>query len=168
LDEERRHGDPNDISSVQPTLEAFFGTVNVPPTGSPYYNYGGALRCMSEGNGDVAFVKDSTVNDFCGKEEVPEWCLPVDGYRMLPSFGKVPSHPTMVGPHVGPETRAQLLDALLALNDSEEGRGILKDVLNTPGIVAVETEEHLGSYTSTIQHVPGLANYYGESRKIEA
>lgn len=161
-------GDPDDLSSIESTLDAFFGTARVPASGDPYYNYDGALRCLSEGQGDVAFVKDTTVATTCDKEDAPDWCLPIDDYQALPPFGQVPSHPVMVAPHLGDESRTMLLDALLALNDDEDGQSILEDVLNTPGIVAVDTAEHLGSYSDTIQHVPGLAGHYKESMDIEA
>lgn len=160
-------GRSDDITSLQTTMDAFFSEARVPASGDPYYSYDGALRCLSDGTGDVAFVKDSTWNDYC-ETDAPAWCLPEDGYRQLPPFGQVPSHPVMVNPDLPAEARGKLVDALLALNDSDAGRSILEDVLNTPGITQVETDAHLGSYSENIQHVPGLMQHYQAKHDIEA
>ena len=92
-------GDPDDIDSLRTTVHGFFNeNASIPDVGTPYYGYEGALRCLSEGYGDVAFAKDSTIMDVCGDVERPAWCLPLDEYLALPAFGQAPSHPVMYNP----------------------------------------------------------------------
>jgi ABC-type phosphate/phosphonate transport system substrate-binding protein len=151
-------GDPDDILALETTINAFFDEATIPEEASPYYNYDGAFRCMTEGVGDVAFAKDTSYEDHC---EGNDWCLPRDEYRKLePAFGAVPSHPVMVSPDLPEDARTELQQALLALNDGPEGRAILVDVLETPGLTAVTTEGHLGDYSENLRHVPGLQAEY--------
>lgn len=154
---------PDEVSSIEPTLDGYFGTVNMPPSDSdPYGNYQGALRCLSEGRGDVAFGKDTTTATFCGPgvADRPDWCLPLADYREVQQFGRVPSHPVMVNPELADAKRADLVEGLLGLSDDDEGRSVLQSVLGTRGIVAVDSADaHLGEYAANIQHVPGMAAY---------
>lgn len=143
---------PNDITAVEQIAHDHFGS---PTIGGAYSGYHGALRCLSEGVGDVAFVRDTTPEDYCG-QGAKAWCLPLDGYRKLADLGPVPAHPVMVSPHMPDEHREAVLDALLALNGSDKGKSILKEVLETPGITAVETEEHLGDFGDLIAVLPGM------------
>lgn len=153
---------PDEIASIQPTLDAYFGTVHMPPSDSdPYGNYAGALRCLSEGKGDVAFGKDTTPATFCGPSVAnrASWCLNVTEYREIERFGRVPSHPVMVG-DLPDDKRDDLVDGLLEVSASEEGKAILSSVLGTKGVARVEsTEGHLGDYAENIQHVPGFNAY---------
>ncbi len=145
----------NDIASLQKARERFFSSSVIGG------GYSGALQCLSTDVGDVAFVKDSTWNDYCAGEKAESWCLDRAAFRMLPEggFAQVPSHPVMVGKGLNEESRAALRDALVALNDNEEGRAILKDVLGTPAIEAVDTAQHLSSYGDALRHVPGITAY---------
>lgn len=153
-------GDPSDLESLRHTIEAFFSSALVPEAGSPYYSYKGALRCLAEGEGDVAFVRDTTWHEHCGGDRAPEWCPAYGSIRGLEPFGRVPSHPVVVNPaSTDQETIDALLAALLALNDTPEGRAVLADVLETPGLVATSAEEHLGSYADAVGNVPGLMEH---------
>ncbi len=81
-------------------------------------------------------------------------------YIALPSFGDAPSHPLMYNPStIDDSVREAVVKALLDLENSVEGRAMLSDILNTPGIVETTSEEHLGSYSSLIEHVPGISVY---------
>ena len=40
------------------------------------------------------------------------------------------------------------------------GDSILDEVLNTGGLIAVNTQEHMGSYSDSISNVPGITAYY--------
>ena len=115
-------GDPNDIESLRNTVTNFFNeNASIPDSGTTYYGYSGAVKCLSEGVGDVAFAKDSTVDGYCGNEDTSlnqDWCLPRDEYVALPAFGQAPSHPVMYNPEmINVQTRTAILNALLALNN---------------------------------------------------
>lgn len=153
---------PDELASIEPTLDAYFGDVNMPPTDAdPYGNYQGALRCLSEGKGDVAFGKDTTPATFCGPAVAnrASWCRPLADYRELQQFGRVPSHPVMIG-DIPDGKRADLVDGLLALSATADGKAILKSVLNSNGMVAVDSSDaHLGEFAANIAHVPGIGAY---------
>lgn len=163
-------GDPDEITSIEPTARAFFHEPSIPTgRGDPFEGYNGAFRCMSEGHGEIALVRDTTWYEYCEVDNPPSWCGTRDDFRRIePSFGAVPSHPVMVGPETSNHIREQLTNALLALNDSPTGESILRDVLETPGITQVTTQEHLGDYSANIQHVPGFAKYAEDQYENEA
>jgi len=191
-------GSNDDIESLRATIFNHFSEdASIPDKDTAYYGYSGAVKCLSEGVGHVAFAKDSTVDSYCANtdsSENEEWCLDRSAYVKLPAFGKAPSHPVMYNPSkMSDATKAIVLDALLALNqeswvvdedgvgtcvDSQEkeihseeiacGSTILDKVLNTPGLVGVTTEEHLGSYSSLISSVPGISTYYDIKYEIAA
>lgn len=144
-----------DVSQLPDMARAHF---DEPVIGGAYGDYLGALRCLSEGVGDIAFVRDTTPADYCGTDP-EDWCLPLSDYRMVVEFGAVPEHPFMVSPDLDADVRGDLQAALLALNDGDEGRGILKATFGTGGIQAVTTEDHLGGYGELIQHIPGITAY---------
>ena len=155
-------GDENEIDSLRSTIEDHFGTPKIPEKGDTYYGYDGAFRCMTEGLGDVAFVKASSFEDHC---EGNGWCLARAEYRMIePSFGQVPSHAVMVNPsHANDAKITSLTAALIALNTAEGGEEILESVLNTPGLSAVNSQDHLGSFSAALDNIPGLvAEYEGK------
>ena len=196
-------GDENDIDSLRNTINGFFSSdASIPDSGTPYYGYSGAVKCLSDGTGDVAFAKDSTVDSYCGNDEVTDnedWCLERDQYIALDSFGQAPSHPVMYNPSsLDVQTRTAILNALMSLNyetyvvnytvmgntytgcydisvhviDEESpkntcGSEILTNVLNTPGLVRVTSQEHLGSYSELISNIPGISSYYDDKFQIE-
>ena len=164
-------GDPNDIESLRNTVTNFFNDdASIPDSGTTYYGYSGAVRCLSEGVGDVAFAKDSTVAGYCGNENAADneaWCLPEDDYVLLPSYGSAPSHPVMYNPEfVDDETKVLVQDALVAMKDSDEGAAILANILGTPGIVTTDATTHLGSYGGLIGDIPGINSYYSDKYSI--
>ena len=115
-------GDANDIETLRNTVLNYFNDdASIPESGTPYYGYGGALKCLSDGTGDVAFAKDSTVASYCDNEDPTEnedWCLEMDQYIPLPAFGKAPSHPVMYNPEtLDLQTRTAILNALLSMNN---------------------------------------------------
>eukprot|EP00124_Ichthyophonus_hoferi_P004926 Ihof_evm3s615 gene=Ihof_evmTU3s615 len=98
------------VDTLKETVETYFSAVCAAPelctackeksgckrTGI-YSHYEGALRCLSEGGGDVAFVKQDTHDVYCGKgASSPKWCLPKDSYKVLDYTGEVPSHSVVV------------------------------------------------------------------------
>jgi ABC-type phosphate/phosphonate transport system substrate-binding protein len=160
--------DPDDIGSVRKAREQFFGSAQI---GGGYL---GAFQCLATGQGDVATGRHTAWDDFCGGEDPEPWCEPREAFRWLPAgddadraipetggLAEVPSHPVMVSDELEPQRREALLDALLALNGSPEGREILEQVLEADGLVPGEAAEHLAPYTEILRHVPGIEAYFG-------
>jgi len=164
-------GDQNDIESLRNTVYNFFSeNSSIPESGTTYSGYSGALKCLSEGVGDVAFAKDSTVASYCGNEnslDNEEWCLPKDDYVLLPSYGSAPSHPVMYNPeYMDAVTQKKVQDALIGMNDSTEGSVILEKILGTPGITMTDAQAHLNSYGSLIEDIPGIKTYFNNKFDI--
>ena len=160
-------GDSNDIESLRSTVLNFFSEdSSIPDSGTPYYSYSGAVKCLTEGAGDVAFAKDSTISSYCGNTDASEnedWCLPEDDYVLLPSYGAAPSHPVMYNPELLDSALiATIQDALVGMKDSEEGQSVLANVLNTPSIVKTTAQEHLSSYGNLVKDLPGIQSYFGD------
>ena len=87
--------------------------------------------------------------------------MDLDVLVMLPSFGKAPSHPTLYNPdYIDNETVEIVQNALVSLNEDAEGTEILRDLLNTDGMVAKNAEEHLGTYGAAVANVPGIQAYF--------
>ena len=195
-------GDSSDVESLRNTITNFFSEdSSIPDSGTPYYSYSGAVKCLTEGVGEVAFAKDSTVASYCGQDNASDnldWCLPESDYILLPSYGAAPSHPVMYNPaQLDVQTRTAILNALLSLNDemylenytmqgqtftgcyntvshivdstspqNHCGDQILQNVLNTPGLVEANTQDHLGSYSSLISAIPGISAYFDSKFEI--
>jgi len=166
-------GDPDDIESLRDTIHAFFNeNASIPDSGTPYYSYSGAVKCLSEGVGDVAFAKDSTVASYCDNTNTSEnedWCLAMDQYILLPSYGSAPSHPVMYNPTLmDAATKTKLQTILIEMQNSEEGSSILDNILNTPGLTSTTAEEHLSSYGNLIGNIPGISTYYDTKFNINS
>jgi len=159
-------GDPNTVESMRATIYNFFNeNASIPETGDTYYSYKGALKCLSENRGDIAFVADTTLDYYCvDRAESNSWCLDESEYVELPIFGRAPGHPIMYNPAEMSDGKADAVRAaLVAMEDDEEGEDILDDIINSPsGIVDVgTTEDHLGTYSAAIRNIPGIQAYYG-------
>jgi ABC-type phosphate/phosphonate transport system substrate-binding protein len=154
-------GDANEIESLRDTVTTFFSkNSSIPEGGTPYSSYKGALRCLSDGTGDVTLAKDSVVNSYCTGDDAEDWCLEVDEYVMLPPFGQAPSHPALYNPDtMDEETVVKVQNALVSLNDDSEGKEILSDLLNTDGMVITNSTTHLGTYGAAVSNVPGIQAY---------
>ena len=164
-------GDANDIETLRNTVLNYFNDdASIPESGTPYYGYGGALKCLSDGTGDVAFAKDSTVASYCDNEDPTEnedWCLAIDQYVALPEFGKSPSHPVMYNPQfMDEELVNKVTTALVEMKNEADGEAILSDVLSTTAIVETDTETHLGSYSAVLSSIPGISAYYNDKYTI--
>ena len=164
-------GDPNDVETIRNTIFEYFNeNASIPDSGTPYYGYEGAIKCLSDGTGDVAFAKDNTVDSYCNNEVLQEnsdWCLSRDQYVALPAFGKSPSHPVMYNPELMDSNLADLItEVLVEMSADSEASSILNNVLNTPGIVPTNAEDHLSSYSSLISNIPGISAYYNDKFTI--
>ena len=80
-------GDADSVESLRDTIYEFFSeNASIPESGTPYHGYGGAVKCLSEGYGDVAFAKDSTIESYCGSDDPSEnadWCLEMERYVLF-------------------------------------------------------------------------------------
>lgn len=143
-------GPEDDIESLRSTIYSYFSEdASIPDSGTPYSSYGGALHCLSDGTGDVAFVKDSSVSTYCGSDDPDlneDWCLSLDEYILLPSYGQAPSHPVMFNPEtLNEEKKALVLEALLSLNEEEYLEdGIIGDAIVTGCVNLVENTVNEG------------------------
>ena len=109
----------------------------------------------------MALAKDSVVNSYCTGDDRYHWCLDVDEYVMLPAFGQAPSHPAIYNSDLMDEETAIIVqEGLIKLSDDEEGKEILNDLLNTNGMVAANSEDHLGTYGAAVSNVPGIQAYF--------
>ncbi len=160
-------GDPDDIESLPNTVKNYFSDESsIPDSGTKYHKYIGSLRCLAEGGKDViSFAKDPTVPDYCG-EDPEDWCFEgeftsTEDFYALPTFGKAPSHPIMYNPtYMDAELVVAIQNAFTVMSDN--GDDELQDVLSTPGITIINTEDHLGNYGSLIEDVPGIEAYFNE------
>lgn len=151
-------GYPDDISQVQVGAQDFFGTATI---GGVYEGYEGALRCLSDGTGDVAFIRDTTPMDYCDEAGAAtrDWCLPLDQYRKLIDFAAVPEHPFMHSPQLDELVLHDVSHSFFDMDESTEGAAILDEVFGTRAIEPVTAEEHLGQYGGFLALLPGGSGY---------
>ena len=185
-------GDDNDISSLRTTIEAHFGNATIPEKGDLYYSYSGAFRCMTEGVGDVAFGKSTSYEDHCeGNDwcldresyrplepaygQVPSHPIMVNKEEtnqgkidaIISSFLEMNNEMWVENYSMGGQTFTGCYNTQThALNDTVAkescGGEILQNILNTPSISEVDTEEHLGSYSDAIGAIPGITEYFDD------
>lgn len=176
-------GNANEIDSLTDTVRKHFSDdSSIPNSGTKYYRYIGSLRCLAEHEGGsandyISFAKDPTVPDYCG-EDPQSWCFegdfsstedfyPIGGYaengEINTPFGRAPSHPVMYNPDYFTQSEVDALrDAFSVMNNNSEDLEILDDVLSTPGMTIIGTEEHLGTYGDAVEDVPGIKAYFDE------
>ena len=123
-------GDPNDVETIRNTIQAYFNSnSSIPETGTPYYGYSGALRCLSDGTGEVSFLEENTVEQLCNNENPSlnqEWCLEIDEYIALPAFGQSPSNPVMYNPdYLNSDLVDDITNILVGMDRDSEATNIL-------------------------------------------
>jgi ABC-type phosphate/phosphonate transport system substrate-binding protein len=149
----------DDISQVQEMARDYFGEATI---GGPYAGYEGGLRCLSDGTGEIAFIRDTTPADYCEGDAATDrdWCLDLADYRKILDFGAVPEHPIMVSSHTDDETVQLIGNMLFGMDESAEGQEILTVLFGTGEIRAVDgSEAHLGEYGELISQLPGIEGY---------
>ena len=161
-------GDPSEIDSLEATVHGFFSPDSSIPRGStPYSSYKGAMRCMMDGTGDIALIKDTVYDSYCTGSDAYDWCLDRDEVVMLEPFGQAPSHPALYNPDVNApnyldaDAVALVQTALGSLSDDAEGKEILWDLLYTDDMIPTTAEDHLGTYGAAVSNVPGIQAYFG-------
>ena len=143
----------DDVTAIRAAVDEYFGD---PIVGGGYV---GALEALSIGRADIAFGRSTTPADYCGGDDVEDWCLDLDEYVIVEEFTQVPSHPVLAGAGTTADTRELLREALLALNDDEDGQAILADVFNVYRLDAATSEDHLGPYGALISELPGIEDH---------
>tara|TARA_B100000945_G_scaffold297865_1_gene277271 strand:- start:2813 stop:4831 length:2019 start_codon:yes stop_codon:yes gene_type:complete len=161
-------GDPNDIESLRGTIFEFFNeNSSIPEPGTPYYGFSGALRCLSDGAGEIAFAKDNTVSQYCTTDSgnnVEEWCLDVSRYVSLEPFAKTPSDVFMTHSNFDDDSViTELTDFLINFSSNEDYSEILYNTLGTKGVVSTDSESHLSVYTPLVSNIPGISAYYTDN-----
>lgn len=98
----------------------------------PYFGYTGAFKCLKDGSGDVAFVKQSTIEevlpDKADRDQYELLCLdntrkPVDQYKSC-YLARIPSHATVARTVDGKE---DLIWEILKVAQEHFGKGKSKD-----------------------------------------
>ena len=158
-------GDPNDIESLRDTIHGFFSEdSSIPDPGTPYYGLSGALKCLSEGEGEIAFVKDNTITDHCPEEETSQredWCLENSRYVPLPSFAKAPSDVFVYNPeYLDNDSINNVTNLLKSLGDDQDSSDMLFNTFGTRGVIETNSDDHLGIYSSFVSSIPGISAYY--------
>lgn len=157
-------GNPNDVESLLFTIQEFFDDEPpIPEAGTKYYGYSGALRCLSDGAGEIAFLQDSSVEDHCSDDDSvrPSWCLEEDEYTMLPTFGRSPSNALMYNPSfLDSEVSERISKELVALSGIDGMDQILSALFGTPGFVPTTSQQHLEGYSSLVYNIPGMQAYF--------
>ncbi len=166
-------GDPNDVETIRNTIYGFFNTNStIPEIGTPYYGHSGALRCLSEEIGDVAFIEENTIEIFCDNDLEAEnevWCLEKEEYIALPVFGQSPSNSVVYNPSIlDPHLTNEIAEVLVNMKNDPVAFDILNNILNTPGFEAVNTTTHLGSYSTLISNIPGISAYYNDKYALNS
>ena len=157
-------GNPNDVESLLFTIQDFFDDEPpIPEAGTKYYGYSGALRCLSDGTGDIAFLQDSSVEDHCPDDDLirASWCLEEEEYTLLPTFGRSPSNALMYNPSfLDSEVSERISKELVELSGIDEMDQTLRSLFGTPGFVPTSSQQHLEGYSSLVYNIPGMQAYF--------
>jgi len=157
-------GNPNDVESLLFTIQDFFDDEPpIPEAGTKYYGYSGALRCLSDGTGDIAFLQDSSVEDHCPDDDLirASWCLEEEEYTLLPTFGRSPSNALMYNPSfLDSEVSERISKELVELSEIDEMDQTLRSLFGTPGFVPTSSQQHLEGYSSLVYNIPGMQAYF--------
>ena len=92
---------------------------SIPMPNSSYFGESGAIRCLSEGYGEIAFLSENYILNECSVsiQEGEDWCLGESNYTSLGIIGSLPSTSVMYNPLVlDTRSRASILNSLIDLN----------------------------------------------------
>ena len=108
-------------SSILDIIHSLFNSsYSFPEENSELHGSNGALRCLSNGGGDVAFVEGNEQEIFCQDGSQPSdenWCLDPAEYSLLPPIGSLPYKSVIYDPTVlDMVSRTAVLNSLLSLN----------------------------------------------------
>ncbi len=108
-------------SSILEIIQSLFNSsYSFPEENSELHGSNGALRCLSNGGGDIAFVEGNEQEIFCQDGSQPSdenWCLDPTEYSLLPPIGSLPYKSVIYDPTVlDMVSRTAVLNSLLSLN----------------------------------------------------
>ena len=107
--------DLNDI-----ILNFFDQNSSIPEKGESYYGNLGALKCLSDDFGDIAFVEEGYLESYCENEDEGDnldWCLNSSEYVALPFDIKIPTSTVIYNPeNLDVQSRTAILNAFMSLN----------------------------------------------------
>jgi hypothetical protein len=107
--------DLNDI-----ILNFFDPNSSIPEKGESYYGNLGALKCLSDDFGDIAFVEEGYLESYCENEDGGDnldWCLNSSEYVALPFDIKIPTSTVIYNPeNLDVQSRTAILNAFMSLN----------------------------------------------------
>jgi hypothetical protein len=111
----------NNIDFLSEIVYSFFNSnSSIPNQNDTYFSDSGALRCLSEGGGDIVFLEENTVNMYCDNAVISEnmdWCLDIEEYTSLSAIAPLPSDSVIYNPELlDIQTRTAVLNALISLN----------------------------------------------------
>ncbi|KNC79835.1 hypothetical protein SARC_07783 [Sphaeroforma arctica JP610] len=128
-----------------------------------YGNYEGALRCLSEGLGDVAFIKDTTYADSCTGTTAASWCHELTDYEIIAEFGASPTH-AIVRTQATTGILSTLIPTLTTKFAAMESGPVMAYFDQDYGFTDTETlEAHFGNYKETVACMPEANTFVGTS-----
>jgi len=124
-----------------------------------YSDYSGALRCLSEKRGDVAFIKDSTYESTCGSNVAskPAFCLAANQLRKLADVGPVPSHMLVASSAANAGLVTALRTAFVQKVNAANTNDLKALMDGAIGFTNVPITRHMETYDATAACVPEVA-----------
>jgi phosphonate transport system substrate-binding protein len=109
--------------------------------------YKAAMEMLVRGQVDAAFGADDAAERFLSPEDQAR----VEPFARL---GRVPSHPIVVRHALSDARRDAFVAAMLKL--TAERPDVYRDLYGVEGVVAANTEDHLGDFGPAVEALPGL------------
>lgn len=138
------HVQGNDFVAVEQALNEAFQS-HIAAGG-----YKEALTLLLNGNVDVAFGADDSLQRFLTPEEQGQ-------IRVVEEIGIVPSHVFVVSKDMPDTMKDQLVDYMLELN-LPENNVILKDLYGAEALLPTSTQGHIGDFGNKIAVISGIDN----------
>ena len=90
------------LSQESQIMSHFNYSSSIPTPNSSYFDESGAIRCLSEGYGEIAFLSENYISNECSVsiQEGEDWCLGESNYTSLGIIGSLPSTSVMYNPLV--------------------------------------------------------------------
>lgn len=110
--------------------------------------YKQALDLLIQGKVDVAAGAHDAAEKYLEEEDR-------DKIRSIERLGKVPSHPVMVRKDLDEGLKKRFVEAMLELNE-EENLHIIEDLYGVDGLVATDTNSHLGDFGPAFESLTGI------------